>query len=186
MPLMSVAPVPDELLISVLERSRALGFLGPGPVEPHVAHARRFEAPLPLSGRVLDLGSGGGVPGLVIAHDRTDLRVVLLDARQGRVDALIRGIGRLGLAGRCSAVCGQAEAIARKPDFGDAFDAVVARLFGPLPETVAVGLPFVKVGGLVVVSVAVGSEAPVPLPQSQLFSLVNQPDPGVVVVRRNP
>ena len=74
----------DASLLAVLERSRELGFLGPGPVRPHVLHARSYlhllDGTRPL--RVLDLGSGGGVPGLVLAHERLDLEVTLLDVTE--------------------------------------------------------------------------------------------------------
>src|SRR6478735_807025 len=77
----------------VLERSRALGFLGPGPVADHLRHAQVFAAalrsapaPAPVDGvvRVLDLGSGGGLPGLVLATDPgfAGWRWVLADAAQ--------------------------------------------------------------------------------------------------------
>ena len=60
-----------EALRATLERARDLGFLGPGPVADHLAHARGFlvaESALGRSpGQVVDLGSGGGVPGLVLA-----------------------------------------------------------------------------------------------------------------------
>ena len=59
-------------LTAVLERARALGALGPGPVEDHITHAQRFvDALADQTGRVLDLGSGGGIPGLVIAVGST-------------------------------------------------------------------------------------------------------------------
>ena len=68
-------------LLAVLERSRALGFLGPGPVDDHVAHAQGFVAALEgVRGRVVDLGAGGGLPGLVVATARPDLELVLVEA----------------------------------------------------------------------------------------------------------
>ena len=48
------------------------------------------------SGTVVDLGSGGGVPGLVIARARPDLRLVLVDRRAARTDHLPRLVRRLG------------------------------------------------------------------------------------------
>ena len=57
--------------------------------------------PSPASaGTVVDLGSGGGVPGLVIARARPDLRVVLVDRRSSRTDHLSRLVRRLGLDDR--------------------------------------------------------------------------------------
>src|SRR4051812_34590597 len=58
-------------LIETLEEARTAGFLGPGPVEPHIRHAQGFAAAVVAAlGRepanFADLGSGGGVPGLVL------------------------------------------------------------------------------------------------------------------------
>ena len=52
-------------LISVLERARSIGFLGPGPVEDHVEHARRFVRALDAVGigAGVDVLDGGGVDG---------------------------------------------------------------------------------------------------------------------------
>ena len=46
-----------------------------------VAHADAFAAALPSSAAVVDLGSGGGLPGLVIAVRRPDLRLTLVERR---------------------------------------------------------------------------------------------------------
>ena len=59
----------------------ALGFLGPGPIAAHIEHAAGFlRALADVAGTVVDLGSGGGVPGLVLAVARPDLALVLLEA----------------------------------------------------------------------------------------------------------
>ena len=86
-------------LEKVLEQSRDLGFLGPGPSMFHVEHALLTVSLTPVSGRLLDLGSGGGVPGLVVAVARPDLEVVLLDAMAKRCDFLSESVHQMGLAG---------------------------------------------------------------------------------------
>jgi 16S rRNA (guanine527-N7)-methyltransferase len=83
-------------LLGVLQEAADLGFLGPGAVWDHVGHAAGFLAALRPAARVLDLGSGGGVPGLVLAAARPDAALVLLDASQTRTDFLKRAVGRLG------------------------------------------------------------------------------------------
>ena len=54
----------------------------------------RVYSSLPLApvhnAAVLDIGSGGGLPGLVIAHDRPDVHVTLIDRREKRTDLLQR------------------------------------------------------------------------------------------------
>jgi len=86
-----------DRLLEQLERSRALGFLGPGPVHDHVDHAQGFlDALEGVEGIVIDLGSGGGVPGLVVGILRPDLRLVLLESAAKRVDFLEAAVGALG------------------------------------------------------------------------------------------
>jgi 16S rRNA (guanine527-N7)-methyltransferase len=148
---------PDERLIEVLDRAQTLGFLGPGSVAPHIEHSRRYSALLTEARSVLDLGSGGGLPGLVLVQDLPEATIVLLDARQGRVDALSRAIGALDARGRARAVCAQAEVAGHDVRYRGQFDVVVARLFGPLSWTLECAAGFVRLGGLVVVSSAFGS-----------------------------
>ena len=77
-----------DWLASSLEKSRELGFLGPGEIVPHIEHARGFRAAWDAyrdeaPGTILDLGAGGGVPGLVLAVEWvTD--ITLLDSMEKR------------------------------------------------------------------------------------------------------
>lgn len=138
----------------VLERSRRLGFLGPGSVRVHAQHALGFAAATPDPPvRVLDLGSGGGVPGLVLAAQVwTTSEFVLLDAGERRCAFLEQAVADLGLGARVRVVRGRAEVAGRDPELRASFDAVVARGFGPPPATAECGAPFLRVGGRLVVS----------------------------------
>lgn len=141
----------DDALVRQLERSRALGFLGPGAVEDHVDHAMGFvEALAAVMGTVVDLGSGGGVPGLVLACVRPDLTVVLVDAMEKRCAFLEEATGALGLA-NVQVVHGRAEIVGRSQLRGAA-DAVVARGFGSPAVTAECAAPLLRVGGQLVVS----------------------------------
>jgi rRNA small subunit methyltransferase G len=158
----AVPPLPPAVagaLVEVLEEAAGLGFLGPGPVAAHIAHAARFEAALRPTTDVLDLGSGGGVPGLVLAGRRPELAVVLLDARTNRTDFLVRVVARLGWAGRVSVVAGQAESLGRSPQWRGRCSAVVARSFGSPSVTAEDAAPFLAVGGQLLVS-----QPPAPAP----------------------
>jgi 16S rRNA (guanine527-N7)-methyltransferase len=146
-----------EPLLAQLERARSLGFLGPGPVQRHIEHAIGFLTALEATrGRTVDLGSGGGVPGLVIGVARPDLTLVLVDAAAARCRFLETAVDRLALD--ATVVEGRAELIGRGPHRGTA-DAVVARSFGPPAATAECAAPLLRVGGLLVVS-----EPPVPDP----------------------
>jgi 16S rRNA (guanine527-N7)-methyltransferase len=146
----SVLAMDDDRLVAVLERSRALGFLGPGPVEDQIAHARGFLAALAgRQGVVVDLGSGGGVPGLVVAALRPDLHLVLLDAMAKRCRFLEASVATLGVD--AEVVEGRAEVLGRGPLRGTA-DAVLARSFGPPAVTAECAAPLLRLGGVLVVS----------------------------------
>ncbi|MCE2807595.1 MAG: class I SAM-dependent methyltransferase [Actinobacteria bacterium] len=146
---------PSPPLLEVLERARRLGVLGPGPVLDHVSHAEGFIAALEdlAEGSLLiDLGSGGGVPGLVIAEARPDLRVVLLDSLERRVALLAEAIVALKWEGRVVAELARAEDTGRSPQWRGQADAVTARSFGP-PATVAeCAAPLLRIDGVLVVS----------------------------------
>jgi 16S rRNA (guanine527-N7)-methyltransferase len=143
----------DPELESVLATSRELGFLGPGDPWSHVEHARAFAAAAAGEPRAaLDLGSGGGVPGLVLARlvwPATEW--CLLDGSTKRVAFLESAIETLGLEGRVRAVAGRAEEVGRGAERG-AFDLVVARSFGPPAVVAECAAPFLAVGGQLVVS----------------------------------
>lgn len=158
----SIDPAALDELRSVLEHSRRLGFLGPGDVDVHIDNGVAFLEAIrsaPLAGprtdvlRVLDLGSGGGVPGLVMAKLRTDLETVLLDAAQRRTTFLEHAVSDLAVSDRTRVVRGRAEEMARDPELRQAFDVVTARSFGPPAVTVECALGFVQgPGGVVLVS----------------------------------
>jgi 16S rRNA (guanine527-N7)-methyltransferase len=139
----------DRALIATLTDAQRLGFLGPRPIPGVIAHARGFVRALetdPSVRTVLDLGSGGGVPGLVIANDRPDLHITLLDRRSKRTDFLERVVRRLGWGDRVVVLAAEASAIPNR------FDAVVARGFGPPADTARIAARLVREGGTVVVS----------------------------------
>lgn len=141
----------QDALVAQLERSRALGFLGPAAVEEHIDHAAGFLAALTdVVGRVIDLGSGGGIPGLVLAVRRPDLDVVLVEAMAKRCAFLESAITALALS-NTRLVHGRAEIVGRSELRGSA-DAVVARSFGPPAVTAECAAPLLRVGGRLVVS----------------------------------
>lgn len=134
-------------LLDVLRTSRDAGLLGPGPVEDHVRLAEPFLDLLPAEGRVLDLGSGGGVPGLIAAVARPRLEVVLLDASHRRCRVLGAAVEALDLASRVEVVESRAELAARSADLRHCVDSVTARSFGPPPVTAECAVGFLRSAG---------------------------------------
>lgn len=118
-----------ESLTGVLERSHQLGFLGPGPFSTHLEHALAFLPYLPASGRVMDLGSGGGIPGLVLAVHRPDLQFTFVDASERRIAFLRTAVRSLGLDSS-EVLLGRAEILGHDPRLRSTFECVVARSFG--------------------------------------------------------
>lgn len=140
---------PAHDLVLVLEEGRSLGFLGPGPVAPQIEHARAFLESLGSQARILDLGSGGGVPGLVLALALPAAEFVLLDSNQRRCAFLQSAIEKLDIADRTRVVTGRAEELARDPELRGNFDSVVSRSFGPPAVTAECAIGFMSGPGSV-------------------------------------
>lgn len=163
-------------LLAVLGKARELGFLGPGPVEDHAQHSLGFlraageEGP----GLAVDLGSGGGVPGLLLALAWPESRVVLLDASERRTNFLAESVGRLGLSTpRVMVLRGRAEEVGRQDHWRGAADLVVARAFGPPAVVAECGAPLLKQGGRLIVSEPPGGGFERwPQPGVEMFGLV--------------
>jgi 16S rRNA (guanine527-N7)-methyltransferase len=139
-------------LAEVLAEALRLGHLGGESVDAHLEHGQRFLTALPDdTRRLLDLGSGGGIPGLVLATDRPEWNVVLLDRRAQRTDFLRRAVGRLGLH-NVEVVTGEASGLAHHVEHRGCYDAVVARAFGPPAATAEAAAGFLRSGGVIIVS----------------------------------
>jgi 16S rRNA (guanine527-N7)-methyltransferase len=154
---LSQPPLP--LLRQILEEARAAGFLGPGPVDTHLRHAEGFVAVCrhlwpdgPTPPVLLDLGSGGGLPGLVVASRLPEASLVLLDAQGRRTVFLSDAVRRLGLDARVSVRQDRAEAAGRDPSARGHFDGVLARSFGPPAVVAECAAPLLKPGAWLVVS----------------------------------
>ena len=150
-PTSPTTPLPDDLL-AALEEAARLGYLGPGPMRFHVEQSRRLAAALRPTPLVIDLGSGGGVPGLVLAGLYPELRVVLLDASTNRTDFLARAVRRLGWDDRVEVLPARADDAGRSARWRGRSPAVVARSFGPPSATVEAAAPLLALGGQLVVS----------------------------------
>lgn len=90
---------------------------------------------------VLDLGAGGGFPGIVVATMKPESRVVLVDAVRKKISFLQYLIRMRGVF-NAQAFHSRAEALCCLPQFQRCFDAVVSRAFGDLPATLRAAAPF--------------------------------------------
>ncbi len=137
----------------MLERAQRLGLVGPGPFARQLEHARAFAALLgPAPATFLDLGSGAGLPGLVLALQWPTSRGILLDAGRRRGEHLETARQELGLADRITVVVGRAEEAAGDPRWRGSADLVVARAFAAPAPTAECAVGFLRAGGRLVVS----------------------------------
>jgi 16S rRNA (guanine527-N7)-methyltransferase len=96
--------------------------------------------------RVLDVGSGAGLPGMVLRIAEPSVRLTLLDATAKKAEFL-RGAAELLGLDNVTCVHARAEEYAHGPD-RESFDIVTARGVAALPALCELCLPFVKTGGL--------------------------------------
>src|SRR5215467_13399641 len=95
---------------------------------------------------VVDVGSGGGLPGLPLKIALPRLDMTLIEADGWKAAFLTQACARLGLAG-VRVVDRRAEDAGREPGRLESFDAAVARALAPMPALAELCLPFVRVGG---------------------------------------
>ena len=96
--------------------------------------------------KVVDVGSGGGLPGLPLKIARPDLSMTLIESDQAKAAFLVRTCATLGLQG-VEVVAKRAEEVGQDPVYREAFDVAVARALAPMPVLAELCLPLVKVGG---------------------------------------
>jgi 16S rRNA (guanine527-N7)-methyltransferase len=116
--------------------------------ERHVAETRRLldAAALPSSSRVVDVGTGGGMPGLVLAILRPDLRVTLVEADRRAAGFLIHAAAICERPG-VTVLARRAEDAGRDEVHRDAYDLAVSRATAPAPVLCELALPLVRPGG---------------------------------------
>lgn len=143
-------------LLETLREAQRLGFFGAGDIADAAVHSEGFVAaigPLAPGSRLVDLGSGGGLPGLVLADAYPEAVVVLLDRRQKRTDFLERAVGRLGwnhVTVRCDDVRRLVDEVSDGTT--NPFDVVTARGFGPPSVTLRAAAALCARGGRIVIS----------------------------------
>jgi 16S rRNA (guanine527-N7)-methyltransferase len=134
----------DLLLTDGVQR----GVIGPGERDRvwdrHLANSLSLAPLLPDHSRVVDVGSGAGLPGIPLALFRPDLEVELLEPMQRRVDFLVECLVTLGLD-RVSVRRGRAP----EDLTAERSTVVVARAVAKLPKLIAATRPVLAAGGVV-------------------------------------
>jgi 16S rRNA (guanine527-N7)-methyltransferase len=127
------------------ERGETLGLIGPLELPRlwtrHVLNCA-LVAPLVRPGLVGDVGSGAGLPGLVLAIARPDASFVLIEPMERRVEWLRGEAEALGLAN-----VSVARARAEDAPYAEAFDQVTARAVSALRTLLPIAAPLVRPGG---------------------------------------
>jgi 16S rRNA (guanine527-N7)-methyltransferase len=101
---------------------------------------------LDVAVKVVDVGSGGGLPGLPLKIARPQLSLTLVEADRAKAAFLVRACATLGLHD-VEVLARRAEEVGRDPRYREAFDVAVARAVAPMPVLVELCLPLVRVGG---------------------------------------
>jgi 16S rRNA (guanine527-N7)-methyltransferase len=143
-------------LYRALEESRARGFLGPVGIDTQIEHAMGFSrvwddfSPSPPSS-FLDLGSGGGLPGLVLLENWAN-SATFVDSMEKRTNFLEEVLTWEDAPAAGVVVNGRAEALSRRKELGGQFPLVTARSFGPPAVTAECAVRFLTVDGIAIIS----------------------------------
>ena len=107
--------------------------------ERHIANCIPITTILPENVRLVDIGSGAGLPGIVIALARPDLKVSLVEPLQRRVDFLNEVVAELGIP--VEVIRGRAERVKKQ------FEIVTARAVAPLEKLINISWHMIPRGG---------------------------------------
>lgn len=122
---------------------------------------------------VIDVGSGGGLPGIPVKIMRPRWHVCLLDSSAKKVQVMAGMCAALQLQG-IQALHGRAEELARRESFRDSMDVAVARAVAPMAVLLELCLPFVRPGGVMVAMKGPAVEEELPTARRALSLLAGE------------
>lgn len=141
----------------LLEWNRSANLTGARTAEEVRRHIQDAERLLDLDWsavtRVIDIGSGGGLPAIPLALGLPDIHFALLEASSRKSAFLQHAAGSLGL-GNVEVLTGRAELYGHLPAFREAFDRAISRAAARPPVLLELALPFVRTGGDLIAEVA--------------------------------
>jgi 16S rRNA (guanine527-N7)-methyltransferase len=142
-------------------QARTTGVLGSATVKDLWEHTAGFTSAVcsafsadaeSLAVDLVDVGTGAGVPGLLLALQLPRARVTLLDANDRRLDHVRRARRALDLEARTQVIHRRAEDFAHDPQVRGRFDVAVARLLADPGDALELLAPLVGADGVVVLS----------------------------------
>lgn len=138
------------------------GLIGPREVprlwQRHLLNCAVVSELLPSGARVIDVGSGAGLPGIALAVRRPDLMVVCVESMRRRTDFLSSAAAELGVADQIQVVRGRIEEPAVRSTLGDVHW-VTARAVAPLGRLMEWCLPVIEPGGVLLALKGANAEA---------------------------
>jgi 16S rRNA (guanine527-N7)-methyltransferase len=143
------------------------------PVEGIEKHLVDSLTPLPLltgNERLLDLGSGGGFPGLPLKIARPGLSILSVDSVAKKINFQRHAARLLGLRG-FEPLHARAESLPESPGYADGFDVVVSRAFASLPVFAALALPCLQPRGRILAMKGAEGERELAEAESELAAL---------------
>jgi 16S rRNA (guanine527-N7)-methyltransferase len=102
----------------------------------------------------VDCGAGAGLVGVLLALELPASHWTLVDASERRCDMAAHAVAAAGLTARVMVKHAPVEDLAGHSEIRGTFDGMVSRLFGPASELAECGLPLLRLGGSLVVSVS--------------------------------
>lgn len=167
-------PLITQLAAMLADEAVVRGLIGPREAprlwDRHLLNCAVLGELLPEGARVVDIGSGAGLPGLVLACARPDLRVDLVEPLQRRADFLHEATERLTLATRVRVIRGRAEETAVRTEVGSA-DWITARAVAPLARLAGWCAPLLAVGGRLIAMKGAHAQAELAAAQPALRGL---------------
>lgn len=142
----------DGALLEILEDAQQRGYLGPQPVERQVAHSSAFVSLVgDMAADAVDLGSGGGVPGLVLGLRLPRLSLTLVESSIARSAWLESAVLQLGLSDHVRVVHARVEELGRTECRAN-FEIATARSFGAPAVLAECAAPLLRQAGLLLVA----------------------------------
>ena len=144
-----------ERLQESIRKAQAWGFVG-GDIDLHLDHSHAFAEVLQSLGFAresgVDLGSGGGLPSLILLSELPAINLTLVEVMIKRANFLEAAIDEAGLAARARVIIRRAEELAHDSEHRERYGFVTARSFASPAITAEVAAGFLRPGGKVIVS----------------------------------